>query len=66
MRRHVRKFHLLSLPEAFELAQKISDGVATVADIPGDGSKRVSSDTRNTAVANSQSWKYFTIWWETL
>ena len=39
MNRHVKEFHLLSLPEAFELAQKISDGVATVDDIPGNSWK---------------------------
>ena len=37
MNRHVNEFHLLSLPEAFELAQNISDGVATADDIPGNG-----------------------------
>ena len=62
MNRHVKEFHLLSLPEAFELAQNISDGIATVDDIPGDGSKRISSDTINSAPANSQSWKYSTIY----
>jgi len=59
MKHHVKKFHSLSLPEAFELAQNISDGVARVDDIPGDGSRGISSGTRNSA--NSQSWKYFTI-----
>ena len=46
MKRHVKMVHLLSLPDAFELSQNISDGVATVDDIPGNGS-------RNTAPENS-------------
>jgi len=37
MRRHVRKCHLLSVPEAFHLSQNISDGLATADDIPGNG-----------------------------
>jgi len=39
MNRHVKEFHLLSVAEAFELSEKITDGLATADDIPGDGWK---------------------------
>ena len=40
MNHHVKKFHLLSLPEAFGLSEKIADG-------------GISSDTSNSAQENS-------------
>jgi len=62
MHRHVKESHLLSLREAFQLSQNISEGKATADDIPRWGSRRISSDTRKAAPANSQSWKYFAIY----